>query len=449
MASVTAFFRRKIVPGPELAAPEDLAVSMDENAYAPDLSPPPEEPRAVAHRLAGATVLLILPALSDDIANRAALNITLALLRAGARAIVAAGGGPLVSELRVLGIEWRQIHGTDTNWINLWRNARKIRDIIAAERVDIVHAQNAGAAYSAWTAMAQNPLPFVTTLPDVPASPPRFGKKYFAAPTRGRRIIAHSAYAAAPMIERYGIPKNLVTVIPYGIDTITYHPARARPDRVAALRASWQVTPGERVVLSPGPLTAENSHAHVIDAARLLFSNGLQNAVFSIPGDHRGAKRDFNALAKHAKAQGVDTLVCLGGGAEYDEATVLAAADIVVLPATAPPLYGWLAAKAQAMARPLIVPAIGVLPERLLAPPRMPDELRTGWLVKPDDPLDLARAIGTALALDDNALRAIGGRAWQFAHSTFSPASVAAAMLAVYTSLLESGHEPERAGSSQ
>ena len=45
------------------------------------------------------------------------------------------------------------------------------------------------------------------------------------------------------------------------------------------------------------------------------------------------------------------------------------------------------------MARPVIASAIGILPENILAPPRMPDELRTGWLVPPGDAAALAAAI--------------------------------------------------------
>ena len=52
------------------------------------------------------------------------------------------------------------------------------------------------------------------------------------------------------------------------------------------------------------------------------------------------------------------------------------------------------------MARPVIATSVGPLPENVAAPPRIRDELRTGWVVPPDDPVELARAIATALALD-------------------------------------------------
>jgi len=73
---------------------------------------------------------------------------------------------------------------------------------------------------------------------------------------------------------------------------------------------------------------------------------------------------------------------------------------VVCAPRWLPPLYGRVVAEAQAMARPVgrirNRPAAG----NLLAPPRMPDDVRTGWLVRPGDAGELARALATALALD-------------------------------------------------
>ena len=88
------------------------------------------------------------------------------------------------------------------------------------------------------------------------------------------------------------------------------------------------------------------------------------------------------------------------------------------------------------MARPVITTNVGVLPETVLAPPRMPDELRTGWVVRPRHPAELAAAIGAVLRLDDTAYQALAARARQFAQFMFSPESVVAATRAVYTSLL-------------
>ncbi len=72
----------------------------------------------------------------------------------------------------------------------------------------------------------------------------------------------------------------------------------------------------------------------------------------------------------------------------------------------------------------------------MLCPPRMRDELRTGWLVRPGNVGEIARAVTAALALPIASYEALGARARQFAEFMFSPQSVAEGIRGVYTSLL-------------
>jgi glycosyltransferase involved in cell wall biosynthesis len=93
-------------------------------------------------------------------------------------------------------------------------------------------------------------------------------------------------------------------------------------------------------------------------------------------------------------------------------------------------------AQAQAMARPVVTTDVGALPEHVVAPPQLPEDVRTGWVAKAGDPDDFARALALALALEPTAYQAMSARARQFAEYMFSPASVAEAIFSVYTSLL-------------
>ena len=84
----------------------------------------------------------------------------------------------------------------------------------------------------------------------------------------------------------------------------------------------------------------------------------------------------------------------------------------------------------------MVTTAVGVLPEHVLCPPRMREELRTGWVVRPGHAGEIARGIAAALQLDPTAYEALGARARQYADFMFSPRSVAEAIRGVYTSLL-------------
>jgi glycosyltransferase involved in cell wall biosynthesis len=394
-----------------------------------------EETRVPRRTLAGATILQIVPALREEPSARAAVNIAYALLQAGARALIAAQDGPLVGELRTFGGDWIPLRNATSNPFRLTRNARALENLIAAERVDIVHAHSPGGAWSARIAAARIAVWLVTTLPDAPPAGGRWRAPLLGALAQGDRIIAPSIYAATPMMKRYGLAHDHITVIPREIDTDVFDPLGVRPERSAALRTLWQIPANDRIVLVPGRVAPWNGQNVLPEVARALVEEGLEGVTFVIVGEHRTHRRYAREIMRRARDCGVGHLFRLAGHCA-DLPAALFSADIVVVPALEPPLLGRVVAQAQAMARPVVVSDVGMLPEHVLVPPRMPEELRTGWVVAPDDPIALADALKLALALDSTDYQAMAARARQFAKYMFSPQSAAVATRAVYTSLL-------------
>ncbi|HZD92011.1 MAG TPA: glycosyltransferase [Pseudolabrys sp.] len=402
---------------------------------APQATPIPAG-RTRPRSLAGATILQLVPSLSDDPAGHAAADIALTLLHSGARAMVAGDGGPLVGELRTFGGEWLPMAAASLNPVRIVGNARQIGNLIASERIDIVHAHSAAAAWAALNATSrQQPVFLVTSLPDRLTPHSYIGNAFRASLTRGHRVIAPSSYIARAMIERYKLAPERITVIPRAIDTETFSPAAVSGDRIGALRRAWGILPEFRIVLVPGRIAPWNGQMSVIDAAPFVVGNGARNIAFVFAGSDRGRPRYLDALRQRAALHGVDTL-CRFVGHCPDMPAALAAADAVVVPSLEPPLSGRAVSEAQAMARPVVTTTVGMLPENILCPPRMREGLRTGWLARPGHAGQIGRSVCEALNLNDTAYEALGARARQFAEFMFSPPSVAAAIRGVYTSLL-------------
>jgi glycosyltransferase involved in cell wall biosynthesis len=384
--------------------------------------------------LAGATILQIVPALREEPVARTAVNVAHALLQSGARAMIAADDGPLVAELKAFGGEWVPLVNATVNPFRLRSGARMLEHLIASERVDIVHAQSVGGAWIANMAAAQIAVWLVTTLPDVPAT--KGLRAYWAgAMARGDRVITPSNYAAAPIMARYDLPRERLTVIPRSIDTASFNPAAVGADRVEALRKAWRVRDDARIVLVPGRVAPWNGQMLLPEIARLLTEGGVRGFVFVLAGEHRSYKKYARFIAKEAQAKNVQALIRMTGHCR-DMPAAIAAADTVLVTAVEPPVLGRVVAEAQAMGRPVVTADIGILPEHVVTPPEMPEDVRTGWLVKPGDAAEFAKALRLAFALDDTAYRTMSARAHQFAEYMFSPQSVAVATRAVYTSLL-------------
>jgi glycosyltransferase involved in cell wall biosynthesis len=395
----------------------------------------PGEQRTPPRTLTGATVLQIVPSLRDEPIARTAVEIAFALLQTGARAIIAGQGGPLVDKLQAFGGEWIPLVNETMNPLKLRRNAKKLERLIPVERVDIVHAHGAGAAWSALAATAHMPVWLVTSLPDTPKAPSRLRAFYTGALARGDRVIASSSYVAGRMIERYRIPRERMAVIPRSIDMRLFNPSALDVRRLAAFRQASRIRSCERVVLVPGRIAAANGQHVLIDAARILADRDLRDIAYVLMGDDQSHHRYVHAITAQIKKLGLEPIFRITA-LFRDMPAALAAAHIVVVPSLESPVLGRAAAEAQAMARPVVTTDVGILPENVLAPPRMPDELRTGWVVRPGNAVELAGAIGTAMQLDNTAYEALAARARQFADFMYSPPSVVAATQAVYTSLL-------------
>jgi glycosyltransferase involved in cell wall biosynthesis len=395
----------------------------------------PGEPRMLPRTLPGATILQIVPSLRDEPIARTAVEIAFALLQTGARAIVAGESGPLVGKLQAFGGEWVPLVNDTMNPLKLRRNANMLERLVAAERVDIVHAHSAGAAWSALAATAHMPVWLITSLLDTAKAPTWLRAFYTSALTRGDRVIASSSYVAGRMIDRYRIPRDRVAVIPRSIDMRFFNPAAVDVRRLGSFRQAGRIRRGERVILVPGRLAEANGQHVLVDAARILADRGLRDVAFVLMGDDQSHRKYARAVTAQIKKLGLDPLFRITA-LFRDMPAALAAAHIVAMPSLESPVLGRAAAEAQAMARPVVTTNVGILPENVLAPPRMPDELRTGWVVKPGNPVELAGAIGAAMQLDDTAYQALAARARQFADFMYSPQSVVAATRAVYTSLL-------------
>jgi glycosyltransferase involved in cell wall biosynthesis len=384
--------------------------------------------------LASATILQIVPALREEPAARTAVDVANALLQSGARALIAAENGPLAEDLRACGGEWVPLVNATINPFKLRSCAHRLERLIASERVDIVHAQSIGGAWAANMAATQIAVWLVTTLADVPAVSGL--RAYWAsALARGDRVITPSNFAAAPVMKRFDLPRERLTVIPRSIDTATFDPAAVDSARIDALRETWRVPPNSRIVLVPGRVAPWNGQLMLPEIARILLDSGMHDFLFVMAGEHHTYRKYARFIAEQAKAKGIAAFIRFTGHCR-DMPAALAASDIVLVPAIEPPVLGRVVAEAQAMGRPAVTSNIGILPEHVVTPPEMPEDVRTGWLAEPGDAADFARALGISFSLDATAYRAMAARARQFAEYMFSPRSIAVATRAVYTSLL-------------
>ena len=389
------------------------------------------------------TILQIVPHLDTGGAELSAVEIADAVVRAGGRALVLAEpGGRLGSRIVGCGGELVAFPAASKNPIRMLANARAITRLARAQDVDLIHAKSRAPAWSALLAARGANAPFVTTYHGAYNETNAAKRFYNSVMARGDLTIANSGYTADLIAQRYGTSRQRIQVIHRGVDTRRFDPAQIAPDRLAALRASWDVNDAATpIVLHMARLTGWKGQSVLIEAAaRLRQAGALNNAVVVLAGDAQGRTAYVQGLQDQVAQAGLQSSVRLVGHVD-DVPTAFLAAHVAVVASTEPEAFGRAAIEAAAMGCPVIATAIGAPPETVLAEPEVPRASATGWLVPAGDAQALADRLALALALPGTERAAMGDRARAHVLAQFTVEAMQRRTLAVYDRLLATSLE--------
>jgi glycosyltransferase involved in cell wall biosynthesis len=194
---------------------------------------------------------------------------------------------------------------------------------------------------------------------------------------RARVVVTLWAASADTLSEHFGVPRSRIVVIPNGCVGARF-PLVTSPARARA-RNAIEIADDQRVAVYVGALSPEKAVDTAIDAI------GRQpDWVLVVVGGGReeGALR---ALADSAAPGRVRFLPPL-----EDPASVLAAADVVVLPSRTEGMPA-IAIEAGMSGLPIVASSVGGIPDTVV-------DGATGILVPPGEPDSFARAIEVAYA---------------------------------------------------
>jgi len=382
------------------------------------------------------TIAQIVPNLDAGGAEVTTVEVAEAIVRAGGRALVVSTGGRLAARIIAAGGEIARFPAASKNPARILWNGRTLKALAEREGVSLLHARSRAPAWSALLAARSLGLPLVTTYHGAYRERGRLKNLYNGVMARGDVVIANSAYTARSIKSRYGKAESDIATIARGVDFERFVPGALAADRIAQLRQRWGIAPSQRVILHAARLTPLKGQAVVIEAARMLARAGAgEDLVFVLAGD-AGPRSGYAAgLSEQIRAGQLEGRVRLVGHLD-DMPAGLATAHVALLVSVEPEGFGRVAIEAQAMGCPVIVSAIGALPEAVRAEPTVGAQQATGWLVKPGDAAALAEAIRQALALPEAARRAMGQRARAFVAANYSVRQLQRQTLAVYDRLL-------------
>ncbi len=378
-------------------------------------------------------LLQITPRLDTGGVEQTTLDVAEAVVRAGGRALVASQGGRLAPELASRGGALVRLPMDSKNPITVWRNGDRLARLIKREGVSLVHARSRMPAWSALRAVRRTGTPFVTTYHGVYSARSNWKRSYNAVMAAGDVVIANSAYTRHHVIEEHKIHPLEVVAIPRGVDLARFTPDLVSEGRIAELRAAWGLAdddPRVRILLA-GRLTRWKGQALLIEAAKRLKQQGVENFIVILAGDDQGRDAYRKELEAAIGRAGLTDRVRLVGHCRDMPAAYLAC-DLAVAPSLKPEAFGRTAVEPQAMGRPVLAADHGATAETVI-----PGE--SGWLVTPGDADAWASALAQAVSLTPAQRAAMGAAGAKRTRGLYSLQAMTDATLDVYAGLLMSG----------
>ncbi len=370
-------------------------------------------------------VLQVLPRLETGGVEQVVVELTEAVARTGARALVAAAPGRLVTQVERVGGHFRALPLDTRNPLSRRANTSRLIKLIKAERISLIHAHSRAPAFAAREAAAACGIPFVTTYHGAYSESGKLKRAYNSVMASGQRVLAVSEYIAGLVRERHDVGPDRLRVVPGGVDPARFDPEAIHETRMIRFAQEWRLIDGAPTIMLPARLTAWKGQGVMIDALAKLRH---RDALLLLVGGAQGRTDYVRSLWQAADRVGVAHRIRMIGDCT-DMPAAYKLADVVVNASTDPEAFGRTIVEAQAMRRLVIATDHGAARETIR-------EGETGWRTKPGDAEALAATIDRALDMDIPARMAMGAAARDFVATHYSIAAMQAGNLAAYHELL-------------
>ncbi|MBN8552141.1 MAG: glycosyltransferase family 4 protein [Caulobacterales bacterium] len=376
-------------------------------------------------------LLQVVPELEAGGVERTAVDISRAVVEAGATSLIASAGGRMEMELTAHGGELIRMPVQSKNPVTIAANLGRLYRLIRARKVGLVHVRSRAPALSALPAARLAGVPALTTYHGVYNAKSALKRAYNGVMTKGRHVIANSDFTRRHVLETYGLDPRQVTAVARGSDLRWFDPDSVTEERRQKARAYFGLAADDKrtVFLLAGRLTRWKGQLLAVEAAQRLRDVGRRDFVLVMVGDDQG-RLGYRAEIERAVASAdLDDCVAVAGHFTDMPAAWLVS-DVAVVPSLDPEAFGRTAVEPQLMGRPVVVAAHG-------APVDTVVDDETGWLFRPGDAEDLARRMAQALDAGSERRRQMGEVGQARARELYSQEAMVEGTFGVYAQVLE------------
>ncbi|HYD17022.1 MAG TPA: glycosyltransferase, partial [Patescibacteria group bacterium] len=215
-------------------------------------------------------IVQLLPALDTGGVEQGVVDLNAEIVKAGGRSIVVSSGGKRVGEITAAGGKHIALPVHSKNPLVILANIRRLRDVIRAEKVDILHACSRAPAWSALYAVRGTGAKFVTSCHSAHKITGAIKRWYNSSITRGARVIAVSEYLADYLRGNYAFDHGRLRVIHRGISLAKFDRNAVTAAQMDDARKSFGIPDGGKVLILPARLTRSKGHQFTLAALKEL-----------------------------------------------------------------------------------------------------------------------------------------------------------------------------------
>ncbi len=334
------------------------------------------------------TILQVVPALISGGVERGTLEIAKNIVRVGHNSIVISAGGPMVDSLVDSGSEHITLNVASKNPITIWKNARKVANIIRSRNISIVHARSRAPAWSCYMAAKATNVKLITTFHGIYNFKNFLKKFYNSVMTEGRSVIAVSNFVKKHIVDNYKVDPNRITVIHRGVNHHEFSKDKLLEDKLSRYREKYRVPADTPVLLLPSRMTRWKGHMVLIDALEKIKH---LNFYCIMAGDLAKHPTYVSRIKEKIHQYKLQSHIQLFGN-EPDIISLYGISDIVLSTSIEPEAFGRTIIEAQAMEKIVIATNIGGACETI-------QDGLNGFHVEPNDSIALAQKIERCLSL--------------------------------------------------
>lgn len=334
------------------------------------------------------TILQVVPALISGGVERGTLEIAKNIVRVGHNSIVISAGGPMVESLEDSGSEHITLNVASKNPVTIWKNARKLANIIRSRNIDIVHARSRAPAWSCYMAAKATNVKLITTFHGIYNFKNFLKKFYNSVMTEGRSVIAVSNFVKKHIVDNYKVDPNKITVIHRGVNHNEFSKEKLSEDKLSRYREKYRVPADTPILLLPSRMTRWKGHMVLIDALEKIKH---LNFYCIMAGDLAKHPTYVSRIKEKIHQYKLQSHIQLFGN-EPDIISLYGISDIVLSTSIEPEAFGRTIIEAQAMEKIVIATNIGGACETI-------QDGLNGFHVEPNDSIALAQKIEHCLSL--------------------------------------------------